>query len=113
MPNLVKIILASAALLIFLKLAGLTNIATWSWWWITFPIWGYLVLVVAEDLFREAVHAVYLRKRMKPGDKVEFTNIANQQTHCKVEEVKGDKVLVSISRSTNLTWVEKDHLYYW
>lgn len=30
-----------------LKLAGIGQVATWSWWWVTSPLWIPLVLVVA------------------------------------------------------------------
>jgi hypothetical protein len=30
-----------------LKLAGIGEVANWSWWWVTSPLWIPLVLVVA------------------------------------------------------------------
>jgi hypothetical protein len=31
---------------ITLKLIGVTEVATWSWWWVTAPLWGGAVLVL-------------------------------------------------------------------
>lgn len=33
--------------LFILKVCGIGSVATWSWWWITAPLWGPLALVVA------------------------------------------------------------------
>jgi hypothetical protein len=30
-----------------LKLLGITEVAAWSWWWVTAPFWGVLALVLA------------------------------------------------------------------
>jgi len=40
--------LGTILFLIFLtlKLAGIGEVATWSWWWVTSPLWIPLVLVV-------------------------------------------------------------------
>ena len=35
-----------AAAFITLKLAGVTEIATWSWWWVLSPFWLPLAIVV-------------------------------------------------------------------
>lgn len=32
---------------ITLKLLGITAVATWSWWWVTAPLWGGIALVLA------------------------------------------------------------------
>jgi len=39
--------------LLFLLFLGLklTNVITWSWWWVTAPLWGPVALVVAILLF--------------------------------------------------------------
>ena len=29
---------------LYLKLAGIGAVATWSWWWVTAPLWGYFLL---------------------------------------------------------------------
>jgi hypothetical protein len=29
-----------------LKLTGKTVVATWSWWWVTAPLWGVLAIVL-------------------------------------------------------------------
>lgn len=29
-----------------LKLAEIGTVATWSWWWVTAPLWGPIVLVL-------------------------------------------------------------------
>ena len=41
--------LGTVIFLIFLvlKLAGIGQVATWSWWWVTSPLWIPIVLVVA------------------------------------------------------------------
>jgi hypothetical protein len=31
---------------VILKLFGLTQVATWSWWWVTAPFWGGIALVL-------------------------------------------------------------------
>jgi len=33
--------------LFILKVLGVSSVATWSWWWITAPLWGPLALVIA------------------------------------------------------------------
>jgi hypothetical protein len=33
-----------------LKLAGIGEVATWSWWWVTSPLWIPLVLVVGVGI---------------------------------------------------------------
>ena len=40
--------LGTILFLIFLtlKLAGIGEVATWSWWWVTSPLWIPLVLIV-------------------------------------------------------------------
>ena len=37
-----------ALFLVFLvlKLTGKTIVATWSWWWVTAPLWGGLAIVL-------------------------------------------------------------------
>jgi hypothetical protein len=41
--------LGTVLFLIFLvlKLAGIGQVATWSWWWVTSPLWIPIVFVVA------------------------------------------------------------------
>jgi hypothetical protein len=34
-----------------LKLAGIGEVATWSWWWVTSPLWIPWVLVIAVLVF--------------------------------------------------------------
>jgi hypothetical protein len=29
-----------------LKLLGITEVATWSWWWVTAPFWGGFALML-------------------------------------------------------------------
>jgi hypothetical protein len=33
-----------------LKLAGIGPVATWSWWWVTSPLWGPLAFCVVVFL---------------------------------------------------------------
>ncbi len=33
-------------LFVALKLLGITEVATWSWWWVTLPFWGGVVFVL-------------------------------------------------------------------
>lgn len=33
-----------------LKLTGKTVVATWSWWWVTAPLWGGLAIVLVVFL---------------------------------------------------------------
>lgn len=30
-----------------LKLLGITEVATWSWWWVTAPFWGGIAVAVS------------------------------------------------------------------
>lgn len=30
-----------------LKLTGKTVVATWSWWWVTAPLWGGFAIIIA------------------------------------------------------------------
>lgn len=41
--------LGTVIFLIFLvlKLAGIGQVATWSWWWVTSPLWIPLLVVLA------------------------------------------------------------------
>jgi hypothetical protein len=41
--------LGTVLFLIFLvlKLAGIGQVATWSWWWVTSPLWIPIVFIVA------------------------------------------------------------------
>jgi hypothetical protein len=32
---------------VVMKLAGIGDVANWSWWWVTAPFWGGFVLVLA------------------------------------------------------------------
>ena len=45
---------SSVLFLIFLVLK-LTNVIDWSWWWITAPLWGgillWIILIMADILF--------------------------------------------------------------
>ena len=34
-----------------LKLAGIGEVATWSWWWVTSPLWIPFVIVIGILLF--------------------------------------------------------------
>ena len=38
-------------LFLALKLLNVTVVATWSWWWITAPLWGPTVLVLVILIF--------------------------------------------------------------
>jgi hypothetical protein len=29
-----------------MKLAGIGQVATWSWWWVTCPLWGPAAIVL-------------------------------------------------------------------
>lgn len=31
---------------VILKLAGITKIAAWSWWWVLCPFWAWAIVVV-------------------------------------------------------------------
>lgn len=41
-----------------LKLLGITEVATWSWWWITAPFWIELVVFLSILLFAGLVALV-------------------------------------------------------
>ena len=41
---------------IILKLTGTGIVATWSWWWITAPLWGIIPVVVIALI----VYVIYL-----------------------------------------------------
>jgi hypothetical protein len=36
---------------LFLKLAGMGEVANWSWWWVTSPLWIPAVLVIGFLIF--------------------------------------------------------------
>lgn len=36
---------------IVLKLLGVTQVATWSWWWVTSPLWIGLIIDILVYLF--------------------------------------------------------------
>lgn len=40
---------------ITLKLAGITEVATWSWWWVTAPLWGGFVLTIIAVVILSAI----------------------------------------------------------
>lgn len=46
-----------------LKLLGITDVATWSWWWVTAPFWGGAALFVAFFLIAILVAAVVASRR--------------------------------------------------
>jgi len=46
-----------------LKLAGIGQVANWSWWWITSPLWIPLALVIAISLI--AILIVLIIKSLK------------------------------------------------
>jgi hypothetical protein len=59
--------LTGALFLVFLVLK-LTHVINWSWWWITAPLWGGLVLLVAIGLIVLAVIGIIkVVKRAKAG----------------------------------------------
>ena len=43
---------------LFLKLAGIGVVATWSWWWVTAPLWLPTVAVIAVFLIVYIVYAI-------------------------------------------------------
>jgi hypothetical protein len=45
--------------LITLKLIGYIN---WSWWWVTLPLWGGLVLAIVLMLFAGIIIAIQKNK---------------------------------------------------
>ena len=47
--------ISTVVFLIFLvlKLAGIGVVATWSWWWVTSPLWIPLVIVTLMTLLFE------------------------------------------------------------
>lgn len=69
--------LPGALFLVFLVLK-LTNVITWSWWWVTAPIWGQAVLV----LIYAAGIGAGMRKAAKPSPRNAMTrysaNIRNE-----------------------------------
>lgn len=50
--NKTRIGFAEIIFLIFLtlKLAGIGEVATWSWWWVTSPIWIVALIVIYNNL---------------------------------------------------------------
>jgi hypothetical protein len=41
-----------------LKLAGIGQVATWSWWWVTSPIWIPVALILIIALVVVIVNAI-------------------------------------------------------
>ena len=33
-----------------LKLGGVGQVATWSWWWVTAPLWGFAALIIGISI---------------------------------------------------------------
>ncbi len=76
--------LGTVLFLIFLtlKLAGLGQVANWSWWWVTAPLWGPLALVLGFALIVIIIAvliagvALLLGKKvnLKEGIKMGFNN---------------------------------------
>ena len=53
-----------ALMLIGFKLAGVGEVAGWSWWWVVSPLWIYLVLYGAvKTLARLGVRAAKKKER--------------------------------------------------
>lgn len=55
---------------LFLKLAKIGDVANWSWWWVTSPIWGPLALLIAFFivvfilfLFKEIITEIFKKKK--------------------------------------------------
>lgn len=44
--------------LLILKLAGIGVVATWSWWWVTLPLWGGIAVAVVLYAIAGAVGGV-------------------------------------------------------
>ena len=42
-----------------LKLAGIGEVANWSWWWVTSPLWLPLVIVFGFILFVLFIKALF------------------------------------------------------
>ena len=41
-----SLLTAIAIVFVILKLTGTTAVATWSWWWVTAPLWGPLFFCI-------------------------------------------------------------------
>lgn len=48
-----------------LKLLGITEVAEWSWWWVTAPFWGVfaLFLLIAIVIILYAIARAFLESR--------------------------------------------------
>lgn len=53
--------------LITLKLAGVEPVASWSWWWVTVPLWGGFILATALYTLGMSIAAMddWSRRRAK------------------------------------------------
>jgi len=54
-----------ALMLIGFKLAGVGEVAGWSWWWVLAPIWIYVVIVVAVKTLLRIGKRVAKKKEAK------------------------------------------------
>jgi hypothetical protein len=59
-----SISLGTILFVIFLvmKLAKIGDVANWSWWWVTAPLWIPLVLVLAVFSIALLIFAIFKRK---------------------------------------------------
>jgi hypothetical protein len=49
-----------------LKLAGIGAVATWSWWWVTCPLWiGITLWAVVSVVFGTIAGAIYVIAKAK------------------------------------------------
>ena len=64
--------ISTALFLIFLvlKLAEIGQVATWSWWWVTAPLWGVFALIcgilgigLIVSLFVVLIASLFRKKR--------------------------------------------------
>jgi len=49
--NIIKISCLVCVVFIALKLLKLTEIASWSWWWVLAPVWLPIILIIAFLMF--------------------------------------------------------------
>lgn len=65
-----------------LKLGGVGQVANWSWWWVTAPLWGGIALVIGLILlgitgviFMSLVKYIYKKFKSEPVGYLNITSI--------------------------------------
>lgn len=73
-----------------LKLAEIGQVATWSWWWVTAPLWGPLLLGIAILLIYLAFLGLTLKRKTSQRERM-FQSKSSFQKRLEKIERKGNE----------------------